>query len=189
MSSGPQSATRSFVLRLYVGRETSVCSAPWRAATTMRAAISTSSWTWNPTAACSTSAGCCSIWRQCSTHKWMLSPNEVSARASETGYFKRQCPCEGRSGAACRMFLKRSSGLRSIRCAEPACAKLKRGISFAHESADRSEEHTSELQSRRDLPSFPTRRSSDLQDVLEAVERIEKYTVRGARLCETEERN
>src|ERR1035437_8356680 len=86
MRSGPQSATRSFVLRLYVGRETSVCSAPWRAATTMRAAISTSSWTWNPTAACSTSAGCCSIWRQCSTHKWMLSPNEVSARASETAH-------------------------------------------------------------------------------------------------------
>src|ERR1035437_6090587 len=28
--------------------------------------------------------------------------------------------------------------------------------------ADRSEEHTSELQSRRDLPSFPTRRSADL---------------------------
>src|SRR4030095_15830511 len=28
--------------------------------------------------------------------------------------------------------------------------------------ADRSEEHTSELQSHRDLPSFPTRRSPDL---------------------------
>src|ERR1044072_335507 len=28
----------------------------------------------------------------------------------------------------------------------------------------RSEEHTSELQSHRDLPSFPTRRSSDLSD-------------------------
>src|SRR4029453_577125 len=28
----------------------------------------------------------------------------------------------------------------------------------------RSEEHTSELQSHRDLPSFPTRRSSDLRN-------------------------
>src|ERR1035437_5464564 len=32
-----------------------------------------------------------------------------------------------------------------------------------HEEEQRSEEHTSELQSRRDLHSFPTRRSSDLQ--------------------------
>src|SRR6476646_10758699 len=31
----------------------------------------------------------------------------------------------------------------------------------------RSEEHTSELQSHRDLHSFPTRRSSDLDDVRE----------------------
>src|ERR1035437_4741783 len=31
---------------------------------------------------------------------------------------------------------------------------------------DRSEEHTSELQSRRYLHSFPTRRSSDLRSVL-----------------------
>src|SRR5579875_3371185 len=32
-------------------------------------------------------------------------------------------------------------------------------------AADRSEEHTSELQSHRDLHSFPTRRSSDLWDL------------------------
>src|ERR687894_66683 len=32
-----------------------------------------------------------------------------------------------------------------------------------HREADRSEEHTSELQSHRDLHSFPTRRSSDLR--------------------------
>src|SRR5476649_956442 len=32
----------------------------------------------------------------------------------------------------------------------------------------RSEEHTSELQSHRDLHSFPTRRSSDLQDMGQA---------------------
>src|SRR5476649_1471213 len=38
------------------------------------------------------------------------------------------------------------------------------------EAADRSEEHTSELQSHRDLHSFPTRRSSDLC----AVERTEE---------------
>src|SRR5262252_128593 len=40
-------------------------------------------------------------------------------------------------------------------CAEPAGGR-------AH--GDRSEEHTSELQSHRDLHSFPTRRSSDLAD-------------------------
>src|SRR5882672_9097447 len=34
--------------------------------------------------------------------------------------------------------------------------------SFAAAPAPRSEEHTSELQSHRDLHSFPTRRSSDL---------------------------
>src|SRR5699024_6125542 len=33
-------------------------------------------------------------------------------------------------------------------------------------AADRSEEHTSELQSRFDLPSLPTRRSSDLLHLL-----------------------
>src|SRR5215211_968245 len=32
-----------------------------------------------------------------------------------------------------------------------------------HEEVVRSEEHTSELQSHSDLPSFPTRRSSDLR--------------------------
>src|SRR5476649_1097547 len=34
---------------------------------------------------------------------------------------------------------------------------------FAQEKVLRSEEHTSELQSHRDLHSFPTRRSSDLR--------------------------
>src|SRR5476649_2353321 len=33
---------------------------------------------------------------------------------------------------------------------------------FLQNAGDRSEEHTSELQSHRDLHSFPTRRSSDL---------------------------
>src|SRR5476649_1041563 len=42
--------------------------------------------------------------------------------------------------------------------------KIRRGHLFAHcgRHADRSEEHTSELQSHSDLHSFPTRRSSDL---------------------------
>src|SRR5476649_2902720 len=39
----------------------------------------------------------------------------------------------------------------------------KHDIRDAGKSARRSEEHTSELQSHRDLHSFPTRRSSDLQ--------------------------
>src|SRR6266496_1652830 len=37
----------------------------------------------------------------------------------------------------------------------------------------RSEEHTAELQSRRDLHSFPTRRSSDLPDDLQAAHRVQ----------------
>src|SRR5476649_157788 len=37
-----------------------------------------------------------------------------------------------------------------------------RGGDVLRDPADRSEEHTSELQSHRDLHSFPTRRSSDL---------------------------
>src|SRR5476649_529763 len=36
-------------------------------------------------------------------------------------------------------------------------------VCLPHELASRSEEHTSELQSHRDLHSFPTRRSSDLE--------------------------
>src|SRR5476649_758046 len=36
--------------------------------------------------------------------------------------------------------------------------------SFGHAAFFRSEEHTSELQSHRDLHSFPTRRSSDLAE-------------------------
>src|SRR5882672_1388910 len=35
-------------------------------------------------------------------------------------------------------------------------------VQHIHDFCDRSEEHTSELQSHRDLHSFPTRRSSDL---------------------------
>src|SRR5476649_2021748 len=37
-------------------------------------------------------------------------------------------------------------------------------VAFDVRMLDRSEEHTSELQSHRDLHSFPTRRSSDLVD-------------------------
>src|SRR5476649_1605503 len=40
------------------------------------------------------------------------------------------------------------------------------GINCTDADAIRSEEHTSELQSHRDLHSFPTRRSSDLADEL-----------------------
>src|SRR5476649_478858 len=36
--------------------------------------------------------------------------------------------------------------------------------SYWRNRSERSEEHTSELQSHRDLHSFPTRRSSDLRD-------------------------
>src|ERR1044072_2377016 len=49
-------------------------------------------------------------------------------------------------------------------------------------TAQRSEEHTSELQSHRYLPSFPTRRSSDLKHVplgLECRERAWAYSVVG----------
>src|SRR5476649_1447167 len=41
-------------------------------------------------------------------------------------------------------------------------------LSLTH--ADRSEEHTSELQSHRDLHSFPTRRSSDLACTVDTAE-------------------
>src|SRR5260221_595337 len=47
----------------------------------------------------------------------------------------------------------------------------------------RSEEHTSELQSHRDLHSFPTRRSSDLEVLYSAVEQFANETLRACR-CE-----
>src|SRR6202012_5715334 len=40
------------------------------------------------------------------------------------------------------------------------------GVDIAGNLVERSEEHTSELQSHSDLPSFPTRRSSDLKKSL-----------------------
>src|ERR687894_201986 len=47
----------------------------------------------------------------------------------------------------------------------PAQGRPRRGpVEVCLELVDRSEEHTSELQSHRDLHSFPTRRSSDLTD-------------------------
>src|ERR671926_298811 len=42
-------------------------------------------------------------------------------------------------------------------------AEAREGHYFTAFGASRSEEHTSELQSHRDLHSFPTRRSSDLR--------------------------
>src|SRR5882672_8553343 len=49
--------------------------------------------------------------------------------------------------------------------ASPSAAESELSVSrVANERMKRSEEHTSELQSHRDLHSFPTRRSSDLDD-------------------------
>src|SRR5476649_2094816 len=45
---------------------------------------------------------------------------------------------------------------------EDAVETLFNGLFYSEERYDRSEEHTSELQSHSDLHSFPTRRSSDL---------------------------
>src|SRR5476649_1393691 len=49
---------------------------------------------------------------------------------------------------------------RSVSCAAPDAADA--GAIIEPQVPSRSEEHTSELQSHRDLHSFPTRRSSDL---------------------------
>src|SRR5476649_2805366 len=49
----------------------------------------------------------------------------------------------------------------AMRCMSGACLPSARGCDDA-KAVWRSEEHTSELQSHRDLHSFPTRRSSDL---------------------------
>src|SRR5476649_1832565 len=50
---------------------------------------------------------------------------------------------------------------------QAAYAASKGGVVSLTLPAARSEEHTSELQSHRDLHSFPTRRSSDLRDRLD----------------------
>src|ERR1044072_5705421 len=52
--------------------------------------------------------------------------------------------------------------LAAVREAVPVVVDLALGLAADLEGDGRSEEHTSELQSHRDLPSFPTRRSSDL---------------------------
>src|ERR1035437_8737283 len=61
----------------------------------------------------------------------------------------------------------RGSASQPVPAGSPVARKLipVRLLLYAHELC-RSEEHTSELQSRRDLHSFPTRRSSDLQTPL-----------------------
>src|SRR5579875_1175982 len=50
------------------------------------------------------------------------------------------------------------------------CASKVSGVGGGH---DRSEEHTSELQSHSDLHSFPTRRSSDLKILVTQVYRLQ----------------
>src|SRR5947209_6344475 len=55
----------------------------------------------------------------------------------------------------------RSSGWYSARLSSLKCAATRR-LRVLAQSGVRSEEHTSELQSRQYLHSFPTRRSSDL---------------------------
>src|SRR5476649_707113 len=63
--------------------------------------------------------------------------------------------------------LKRPSAPRTSGCVTPSCSAITRadGASIDRaRSLPRSEEHTSELQSHRDLHSFPTRRSSDLAE-------------------------
>src|SRR5882672_11234144 len=60
-----------------------------------------------------------------------------------------------------RGALQRLDVLREAGAAE-AGAGVEELVADARIRADRSEEHTSELQSHRDLHSFPTRRSSDL---------------------------
>src|SRR5476649_593017 len=49
--------------------------------------------------------------------------------------------------------------------------------------ADRSEEHTSELQSHSDLHSFPTRRSSDLRPFLKTALLLPGATLAALRAC------
>src|SRR5882672_7685483 len=56
-------------------------------------------------------------------------------------------------------YMLGGSGLKSRLMAR---IRIKDGLSYGGNSQIRSEEHTSELHSHRDLHSFPTRRSSDL---------------------------
>src|SRR5476649_739691 len=62
------------------------------------------------------------------------------------------CPARGRPQAAQARHHARARAARLVAG----------GLAARRAAADRSEEHTSELQSHRDLHSFPTRRSSDL---------------------------
>src|SRR5476649_329233 len=64
----------------------------------------------------------------------------------------------GWSGMGCRQIELTLAVIQGRIAALTGCA--------GHDGARRSEEHTSELQSHRDLHSFPTRRSSDLSRVV-----------------------
>src|SRR5882672_9244531 len=60
-------------------------------------------------------------------------------------------------------LLRRRARLADLGKSEYAMAAVEPAIRPPDEAVERSEEHTSELQSHRDLHSFPTRRSSDLE--------------------------
>src|SRR6476646_790040 len=58
--------------------------------------------------------------------------------------------------------VNRANALMALRRTDEAIAEYDAALALDANDAKRSEEHTSELQSHRDLHSFPTRRSSDL---------------------------
>src|ERR671927_174616 len=74
-----------------------------------------------------------------------------------------------------------------LRITQPELANAaKLGLSTIVDFEKRSEEHTSELQSHRDLHSFPTRRSSDLVtcSVPSGTCIIKNHTTRARKCCE-----
>src|SRR5260221_717463 len=86
-------------------------------------------------------------------------PGPYPVRAYRAGYQWRQSLYRPHHAAPRR--LSSSESLLPMHCADGKVIGAIGNLRDMRE-LDRSEEHTSELQSHRDLHSFPTRRSSDL---------------------------
>src|SRR5476649_750232 len=65
----------------------------------------------------------------------------------------------------CRRYVAAPSLSEQFRGLGECCRHITSDDSPERKAQQRSEEHTSELQSHRDLHSFPTRRSSDLSKI------------------------
>src|SRR5882672_1118606 len=87
------------------------------------------------------------------------------------------------------LFGRMFPSLKAFSPAEPALQALADAMKDASPN-DRSEEHTSELQSHSDLHSFPTRRSSDLsRTIREDVSVAQGVLARGACLAGSRRRD